>query len=88
MICFFFLARLCSAPRVLCPTDHGALLRERGGGGGRGVDVCSALPLFMFLVLGTDYVDVAFSADGLLGFGTLEMGFVFFFLMMREGTWG
>ena len=26
MICFFFLARLCSAPRVLRLIDHGALL--------------------------------------------------------------
>lgn len=35
----------------------------------------------MFLVLGTDYVDVTFSADGL--FGMLGNRFSVFFLMMN-----
>lgn len=44
------------------------------------------LPLFMFLVLGTDYVDVTFSADGLFGEVRNRVFVLSFFLMMlREG---
>lgn len=52
-------------------------------GSGRGK--LSSLPLLVFLVLGADYVDVAFSADGLLG-GMLVV--IFFRLLRRDGTSG
>lgn len=55
------------------PIDHGAFLPSVSCAEGDGEGFRSALPLFMFLVFGTDYVDVTFSADGL--FGMLAMGF-------------
>ncbi len=52
----------------------------------------SSLPLLMFLVLGTDYVNVAFSSDGLCEKGRDWLALLVFFwgygVVWGWGGWG